>query len=842
MTDGAGNSTDVTQTITVNDTTAPTASNPAAVSVQCPSNVPATDITVVTDEADNCTASPTVAFVSDVSDGNSNPETITRTYRVTDGAGNSTDVVQTITVDDTTAPTASNPTAVSVQCASNVPAADITVVTDEADNCTTSPTVAFVSDSSDGNSNPETITRTYRVTDAAGNSTDVVQTITVDDTTAPTASNPVAVSVQCASNVPAEDITVVTDETDNCTANPTVAFVSDVSDGNQNPEVITRTYRVTDGAGNSTDVVQTITVNDTTSPTASNPAAMSVQCLPTVDITMVTDGADNCTASPTVAFVSDTSDGNSNPETITRTYRVTDAAGNSTEVSQTITVNDTTAPTASNPAAINAQCSAPAPDITVVTDEADNCKVSPTVTFVGDTSDGNSNPEVVTRTYKVEDEAGNSTNVVQTITVDDTTAPTALCGEATLQLGATGRTVLDAALVDNGSSDNCGSISLNVSRTNFMATELGTNTVTLTVTDGGNNTNTCEATVTVVDDTVPTAICRDISVELDATGSATITATDVDNGSFDNSGDTVSLSLDRTGFGCSDVGEDTMTLTATDNSGNSAICTATVTVRDTTAPLAIVTNSGPICPGSPLQLSETSGLGTSWSWTSNGNAIFNDPEIQNPEVTNVSDGEEFTVRATLTNGCTVTGTTMAFLLEAPVLEADGELDLCALDNPTVADLVASGDGTLHWYQDADSTAELEGDVLLMDGTTYYGSLEDGNGCISERVSVAVRITMQGCDELPGAARLGFSPNGDGVNDTFSISWLKDDYPNYTIAVYDRNGTLVYKGNISTPEWDGSTDRGIVLGDGKLPDGVYYYTIDFGDGTTPPAQGIVYLNR
>ena len=58
VTDGAGNNMDVTQTITVNDTTAPMASNPAAMSVQCASNVPATDITVVTDEADNCTAQP----------------------------------------------------------------------------------------------------------------------------------------------------------------------------------------------------------------------------------------------------------------------------------------------------------------------------------------------------------------------------------------------------------------------------------------------------------------------------------------------------------------------------------------------------------------------------------------------------------------------------------------------------------------------------------------------------------------------------------------------------------------------------------------------------------------
>ncbi len=86
-----------TTNITV-DTTAPTASAPAPISVYCTDDVPAADITVITDEADNCDPSPTVTFISDVSDGGSNPETITRTYRITDEAGNTLDVEQTITI------------------------------------------------------------------------------------------------------------------------------------------------------------------------------------------------------------------------------------------------------------------------------------------------------------------------------------------------------------------------------------------------------------------------------------------------------------------------------------------------------------------------------------------------------------------------------------------------------------------------------------------------------------------------------------------------------------------------------------------------------------------------
>ena len=417
----------VTQTITVDDVTPPTASNPVAVAVECIGDVPASDITAVTDALDNCTVSPVVAFVSDVSDGNTCPEVITRTYSVTDDCGNTMNVTQTITVDDVTPPTASSPMAVAVECIGDVPASDVTAVTDAADNCTANPLVAFVSDVSDGNTCPEVITRTYSVTDDCGNTMNVTQTITVDDVTPPTASSPMAVAVECIGDVPASDVTAVTDAADNCTANPLVAFVSDVSDGNTCPEVITRTYSVTDDCGNTMNVTQTITVDDVTPPTASNPSAIAVECtadIPASDITAVTDALDNCTVSPVVAFVSDVSDGNTCPEVITRTYSVTDDCGNTMNVTQTITVDDVTPPTASNPPDINiAIAPSPAPDITVVSDAADNCTVSPVVAFVSDVSDGNPCPEVITRTYSVTDDCGNETIVTQLIIIGGGTVP-----------------------------------------------------------------------------------------------------------------------------------------------------------------------------------------------------------------------------------------------------------------------------------------------------------------------------------------------------------------------------------------------------------------------------------
>ncbi|GGG57060.1 hypothetical protein GCM10011414_28630 [Croceivirga lutea] len=85
----------------------------------------------------------------------------------------------------------------------------------------------------------------------------------------------------------------------------------------------------------------------------------------------------------------------------------------------------------------------------------------------------------------------------------------------------------------------------------------------------------------------PTAICQDITVQLDASGNATILPSDVDNGSVDAIGNSVTLSLDIETFTCNDVGPNTVTLTVTDVDGLSATCTANVTVEDNIAPTAV---------------------------------------------------------------------------------------------------------------------------------------------------------------------------------------------------------------------------------------------------------------
>ena len=117
----------------------------------------------------------------------------------------------------------------------------------------------------------------------------------------------------------------------------------------------------------------------------------------------------------------------------------------------------------------------------------------------------------------------------------------------------------------------------------FDCSNIGANTVTLTVKDSSGNVSTADATVTVLDNIFPTVKVQPVTISLDATGAASITTALVNNGSFDNC--TFALSLDKSTFNCSNVGANTVTLTAIDASGNKTSASTTVTVVDKVAPV-----------------------------------------------------------------------------------------------------------------------------------------------------------------------------------------------------------------------------------------------------------------
>ncbi|MGY5846651.1 PKD-like domain-containing protein [Salegentibacter sp. HM20] len=189
----------------------------------------------------------------------------------------------------------------------------------------------------------------------------------------------------------------------------------------------------------------------------------------------------------------------------------------------------------------------------------------------------------------VTDGEGEQASDTFTVTFQDDVKPVVATRNLTVQLNNNGTASIQASDINNGSSDNCGIDTISVSPNNFDCTNVGANTVTLSVTDINGNTNSAIATVTVEDNVKPQVITQDITVQLDANGQASITPEDINNGSNDTCG-IQNLSLNVNSFNCSNIGNNTVTLTITDNNGNSAYKDATVTVQDNIDPEVITQN------------------------------------------------------------------------------------------------------------------------------------------------------------------------------------------------------------------------------------------------------------
>src|SRR5690606_16540602 len=99
------------------------------------------------------------------------------------------------------------------------------------------------------------------------------------------------------------------------------------------------------------------------------------------------------------------------------------------------------------------------------------------------------------------------------------------------------------------------------------------------------------AIVTVEDPGMLEANCQNLTVSLDINGMVVVDPEDVDNGSGGGclAGD-LDFDLSQTTFDCSDTGGNMVVLTVTDEMGNTATCTALITVIDNTPPQLI-------CPG-----------------------------------------------------------------------------------------------------------------------------------------------------------------------------------------------------------------------------------------------------
>ena len=185
--------------------------------------------------------------------------------------------------------------------------------------------------------------------------------------------------------------------------------------------------------------------------------------------------------------------------------------------------------------------------------------------------------------------------------------------------------------------------------------------------------------------------------------------------------------------------------------------------------------------------------------------VFNDPEVLFIRIENSNNSD-----------CYDTTTFNITTFEFPF---DDEVVLtCVSDSYTLDATVDDPTATYLW--DDGSTSPT---IVVNTFATYGVNITIGS---CSKVKLIDLLEDEDCF-IPN----GISPNGDGKNDTFEISWLRAK----NIIIFNRYGTEIYHKDNYRNEWGGTSDQGH-----DLPTGTYFYVIT--DENNELINGWIYLHR
>lgn len=271
----------------------------------------------------------------------------------------------------------------------------------------------------------------------------------------------------------------------------------------------------------------------------------------------------------------------------------TDINGNTLNSSITVDVRDTIAPNLSNQ------------NITLYLDSTGNASITLADINMGSFDVCGMDTVYLDRySFTCADAGVNTVNVIgidlsgalasapATVTVLDTNYPVAQARNRTIYVDANGIAYLNPADVDNGSYDgNCG-VNLSLSDSEFDCGELGLNLVQLYVSDAAGNMDSADVFVTVKDTTKPELHLRNMTLSLNQNGQVWLNDASVfDSASTDNCSNLLAFTANKLQFDCSDVGTQTVMVTAIDDKLNAASAPVNVTIIDGALPQIVTRNT-----------------------------------------------------------------------------------------------------------------------------------------------------------------------------------------------------------------------------------------------------------
>lgn len=149
---------------------------------------------------------------------------------------------------------------------------------------------------------------------------------------------------------------------------------------------------------------------------------------------------------------------------------------------------------------------------------------------------------------------------------------------------------------------------------------------------------------------------------------------------------------------------------------------------------------------------------------------------------------------------------------------DAGMDTTILQGQTVT-LNGIGIGTPLWLPSAgiNNPGIFNPMASPATSTDYILTVTDAYSCINSD-TVIITVIPQ---EFEGLITTVFSPNGDGINDSWFIEKIKY-YPKNEVTVYNIYGNTVFNQKGYNNDWQGTYNGA------PLPDGTYFYVVTFDD--------------
>ncbi|MGM0650864.1 MAG: hypothetical protein ACQES1_10215, partial [Bacteroidota bacterium] len=244
----------------------------------------------------------------------------------------------------------------------------------------------------------------------------------------------------------------------------------------------------------------------------------------------------------------------------------------------------------------------------------------------------------------------------------------------------------------------------------------GTYTVEITNADGCINTDDVDVTVNLTPAVTPGSnapICAGEDLNLTESGG------DADSWSWSGPDGFTSDEQNPTISSATTAASGTYTVTVDDINGCSDTASISVTVNP--VPEVIAGSNSPVCEGHDIELYETGGDATSWSWS--GPLAFTS-DAQDTSITNVplaADGV-YTVTGTSSEGCTGTDSVSVTVHPSPTVDIGPDQTICDYEAPVTLDAGPGLNG--YAWNTGESTQTIDADTA----GTYIVTVTNSDGC------------------------------------------------------------------------------------------------------------------